>query len=274
MKNLLVYFLLFCSNYAYSQFYYADVVGTGQTNQQYKLIESQRLKRISAAGFEPNNEPSKDFLLEQEVNAKAQQIVTRSATIGNVESYFTSTYQNNRISRTYDSNANAINMVEYTYDTKGNLLSTRSTSKDFDGQFMSTETHLWNYNDDGLPTQMLKIKNGSDTTFVTFKLEDNNVSEEVWVRNRREIERFYYYYNARKQLTDIVKFNRKAKQLLPDYMFEYDNSGRINQMTQAQATSANYLIYRYSYNDRGLKEREQVYNKKKEYLGKIEYSYQ
>ena len=275
MKNLFVLALMLCAKYSYSQYYYSDIIGTGQTNQQYKLIQGSGLKRIVAAGFEANNEPSKDFVLEQQVNNNAQQIVTRSATIGSLESFFTSSYQNGKISRTYDSNSNAINVVEYKYDNEGKLISTQSISKDFDGTFMSTETHLWNYNGSLHPTQMLKIKNGTDTTFITFKYDDNgNVAEEIWQRKNREIERYYYYYNDKKQLTDIARYNRKAKQLLPDYMFEYDANGRINQMTQTQAATANYLIYRYAYNDRGLKEKEQVYNKKKEYLGKIEYSYQ
>lgn len=275
MKNLFVLAFILCTNVIYSQYYYSDLIGTGQTNQQYKLIRSAGLKKIIATGFEANNEPSKDFVLEQQVNNNAQQIVTRSATIGSLESYFTSSYQNGKISRTYDSNSNAINVVEYKYDASGKLLSTYSTSKDFDGTFMSTEAHLWRYNELQNPSQMFKIKNGTDTTFISFKFDDNgNVAEETWQRKNREIERYYYYYNNKNLLTDIARYNRKAQQLLPDYMFEYDSNGRITQMTQTQAATANYLIYRYAYNDRGLKEKEQVYNKKKEYLGKVEYSYQ
>lgn len=275
MKNLFAFTLILLSYSSYSQYYYSDVLGTRQTNQQYKLIQSQQLKRIVATGYESTNEPSKDFLLEQQVNANSQQIITRSATIGSGESIFTSVYSNGRITRTHDSSSNAINTVEYSYDQSGSLLSTTAVSKDFDGLFTSTEVHKWSFNETGQPVQMLKIKNAVDTTYITFKLDEKgNVAEELWKRNNREIEAYYYYYNDKNQLTDIARFSRKAKQLLPDYIFEYDANGRIVQMTQAQANSANYLIYRYVYNDRGLKEKEQVYNKRKEYLGKIEYNYQ
>jgi hypothetical protein len=45
-------------------------------------------------------------------------------------------------------------------------------------------------------------------------------------------------------------------------------------MTQTQSGSANYLIWRYSYNENGMKEKEVVFNKQKELLGRIEYRYQ
>ncbi|WP_207496726.1 hypothetical protein [Aridibaculum aurantiacum] len=274
MKKLLCALLLVSSVNAYSQYYYSDILGTKQTNQQYQLMHSSQVKRVSATGFESNNQPTKDFLLEQQVANNGQQIITRSATIGTGESLFTSTYKDGRISRTYDSSAHAINTVDYTYDAQGRLVATHATSKDFDGKFSSTESHLWSYNENGLPQQMLKVKNGADTTYVTFKLDgQNNVSEEIWKKKNRTLETYYYYYDQQR-LTDIVRFNRKANQHLPDYIFEYDANGRIAQMIQRQATSANYLVYRYVYNDRGLKEKEQVYNKAKEYLGKVEYTYQ
>lgn len=275
MKNLLtaLFFLFSCT--AFGQYYYTDILSNRQTNEQYTLISQQQLRKIAATGFDANDEPSKDFLLEQQIDAGKQQITTRSATIGSGESVFVSRYNNGRITSTYDSSANAVNAVEYRYDATGRLLATYATSKDFDGKFSSTEVHLFTYNDKGLPTQLVKVKNDLDTTYVSFMHDDNgNVAEETWRKNKRVVESYYYYYNQKNQLTDIVRYSRKARQLLPDYIFEYDNSGRLVQMTQAQANSANYLIYRYVYNPRGLKEKEQVYDKRKQYLGKMEYSYQ
>ncbi|MEJ7680802.1 MAG: hypothetical protein WKG06_23710 [Segetibacter sp.] len=62
--------------------------------------------------------------------------------------------------------------------------------------------------------------------------------------------------------------------MLPDYIFEYDPKGRITQMTQTQSGSANYLIWKYTYNENGMKEKEIVFNKQKEMLGRIEYKYE
>jgi YD repeat-containing protein len=273
-KALLFAIILFAVFNAQSQFYYLDIIGTKQTNQQYKLIRANQLRRINAISYENNNEPSKDFFLDQTVENDARQITTRSATIGSLPSYFISYYNNNRLVKTVDSGTNAINTVEYNYDNAGRVSSINSVSKDFDGTSINTETHSWTYNDKGAPANMLRIKNNADTTKVSFNYDDQeNVAEEIWKKNNRAIETYYYYYNAKKQLTDVVRYNRKAKAMIPDYILEYDNAGHITQMTQTQATAANYLIYKYVYNERGMKDKEFVFNKRKELLGRIEYSY-
>src|SRR5438128_2095664 len=150
MKKLLSFLVLFSSSYAYSQYYYLDILGTKQTNQQYKLIQAHQLKRINATSFDANNEAAKDFVLEQSINKNGQEIVTRSSTIGSVESVFTSNYQSGKLTHTSDSGSHAINTVDYHYDNAGRLVETNSTSKDFDGTFTSHETHVWSYNEKGL----------------------------------------------------------------------------------------------------------------------------
>jgi len=257
-----------------AQYYYSDIIGTKQSNQQYRMLRSFQYKRVNATSFDGSNQPSKDFLLEQIIADDGRKITTHSATIGNMESYFISNYQNNKVNKTVDSGNNAINTVVYEYDNSGKVISTSAASKDFDGTFTSQERHIWSYNEKGLPEKMLKIKNGNDTTVITFTFDGDNVAEERWTKNNRVIETYYYYYNAKNQLTDIVRFNRKAKAMLPDYMFEYDAKGRITQMTQTQSGTANYLVWKYTYNENGLKEKEIVFNKQKEMLGRIEYKYQ
>lgn len=274
MKNLVLaasFILIFLHTDA--QYYYSDIVGTKQTNQQYKLLRAFQYKRVNATSYE-GDQPSKDFLLEQTITDDGRKIITHSATAGNMESYFISNYQNNKVNKTLDSGNNAINTVIYEYDNTGKVISTSATSKDFDGTFTNEERHVWSYNEKGLPEKMFKVKNKTDTTLVTFIYDDDNVAEERWTKNNRIIEIYYYYYNPKKQLTDIVRFSRKAKAMLPDYIFEYDPKGRITQMTQTQSGSANYLIWKYTYNENGMKEKEIVFNKQKEMLGRIEYKYE
>lgn len=273
MKKLMIAGLLFIfSRHANAQYYYLDIIGTQQTNDQYKKILQQNLSSISATSFEQSNEPNTDFVLEQ--NISNNQIVTRSASINSKESFFTSYYTSGKLTKTIDSNNSAINTVEYKYNNNGKLLSSTSSNKDFDGTFDQSEIHQWQYDDAGNPLKMLKIKNHADTTIVECKVDEaGNIVEENWKKNNRVIETYYYYYNTKNQLTDIVRFNRKAKQMLPDVMFEYDATGLVSQMTLTQGTSANYLIWRYVYNNKGLKEKEFAFNKKKELLGKIEYTY-
>ena len=274
MKNvLLAALIIFLFLKAEAQYYYSDIIGTRQTNQQYKLLRSFQFNRINAISFE-GNLPSKDFLLEQTISDDGRQVVTHSASVGNMESYFISNYQNNKVNKTADSSNNAINTVVYNYDNIGKILSTTATNKDFDGTFTNKEQHIWSYNSKGLPEKMVKIKNQSDTTLITFTIDsEDNVAEERWTKNNRTIETYYYYYNPKKQLTDIVRYSRKAKAMLPDYIFEYDGRGHVTQMTQTQGGSANYFVWKYVYNENGMKEKEVVFNKQKELLGRIEYTY-
>ncbi len=276
MKKILLFAMVSCfAMQVESQYYYLDIIGTKQTNQQYNLIRTHQLKRINAVSFEGNNQPSKDFLLEQTVAKDGRQIITHSATVGSTQSFFISHYENNRLVKTVDSSNNARNTVVYNYDNAGRITSINSINKDFDGTFINSENHTWTYNEKDLPVSMLKVKNEKDTTLVLFILDDQeNVAEERWKKNNRITETYYYYYNPKKQLTDVVRFSRKAKAMIPDYTLDYDNNGRITEMRQTQATSANYLIWKYVYNDKGMKEKEYVFNKQKELLGKIEYSYQ
>lgn len=274
MKNLvLAASIIFAFAKADAQYYYTDIIGTKQTNQQYKLLRAFQYKRVNAISYE-GDQPSKDFLLEQSITNDGRKIITHSASIGSMESYFISNYQNNKVNNTVDSGNNAINTVIYEYDNTGKVISTSATSKDFDGTFTNEERHIWSYNEKGLPDTMLKIKNKNDTTLVTFTYDDDNVAEERWTKNNRILETYYYYYNPKKQITDIVRYSRKAKAMLPDYMFEYDAKGRLTQMTQTQSGTANYLVWRYTYNENGMKEKEIVFNKQKEVLGRIEYNYQ
>ena len=121
---------------------------------------------------------------------------------------------------------------------------------------------------------MLRIKNNSDTAFVHFKLDDSgNVIEETELRKGIATEPVYYYYDSKNQLTDIVRYNRKAKKLLPEYMFEYSPVGQVIQKITVPSNNDNYLIWRYQFNSQGLKTKEVIYNKQKELAGKIEYQY-
>ena len=256
-----------------AQFYYQDILVTKQTNLQYNLYRSLETRKITAISYD-GDEISEDFVLEQIFSVDGKQVVTRTASINNEESYFISSYNNNRLFHTVDSSKNAINSVTYTYDNSGNVLTIENTSKDFDGTFTNTENHIWLYEDKVLPQSMLKIRNGTDTTFVRFGYDENgNLSEEKWEKKNNNIETYYYYYNNKNQLTDVVRFNARAQKLLPDFVFEYDNIGHLSQMIQTQGGIANYLVWKYFYNDSGLKTRELVYNKNRNLLGRIEYKY-
>ncbi|MGZ8556996.1 MAG: hypothetical protein ACXWWC_01615, partial [Chitinophagaceae bacterium] len=114
-----------------------------------------------------------------------------------------------------------------------------------------------------------------DSSEYRFTLDEKgNVADEQFYRRNVGIDSIFYYYDEKNRLTDIVRFNKKAKKLLPSVMFEYDESNRIIQkMTILSSSNPDYLIWRYIFNDKGLKTKEALFNKQKELTGRIEYAY-
>ena len=106
------------------------------------------------------------------------------------------------------------------------------------------------------------------------KDEQGLIVEEHWKKKNRTIETYYYYYDANKQLTDIVRYNAKLKKLLPDFQYEYDANGRVSQMIQVSMGSSSYFTWKYTYNEKGLKQKEVGYDKEKKMIGRIEYMYE
>ena len=103
--------------------------------------------------------------------------------------------------------------------------------------------------------------------------EKGNIIEEHSVRNKKTLPTYYYYYDDKNRLTDIVRYNAQARRLLPDYIFEYDDEGRVSTVVIVPEDSSNYEKWFYSYYDNGLKGQEACYNKKQELQGRIEYKY-
>jgi len=103
--------------------------------------------------------------------------------------------------------------------------------------------------------------------------EKGLVAEEKWFKKGKLSETYYYYYSDIGLLTDVVRFNERARKLLPDFIYEYDTDGQIVKMTQTIQGGTDYLVWNYTYNDKGLKETETCYNKQKKLEGKVTYEY-
>lgn len=226
--------------------------------------------------YDADNTKSDNLFVQQEFSPAKRVLKTITATgadNGNMSTVFTYADENGNIIKTVDSSGVVINTTTYTYDASGNLkLVTISSS---DTTINESEQHLWQW-ENGKPSRMLRIKNKKDTTYVDFKLDENgNVTEETETRKRVTSRPYYYYYNDNNQLTDVVRYNDRAKQLLPEYMFEYSASDQVIQKITVPSNNSDYLIWRYQYNPQGLKIKEVVYSKhdKRNPLGKIEYQY-
>jgi len=260
----------------FSQFYHKDIVSLKQTNDQLKTYKTNKVKKAVLNSFEPSGEPTDKFICFQEVSPSFIFIKTYSQSAQTMQSVLNSQFNfKGQLIRSADSSNTTLNVTSYTYDAAGRLVATESVSQAYAYQTKETEKHQWFYDTTGFPVKMLRIKNNSDTAVVVFKADEKgNVGEETWRSRSGETQTYYYYYDEQNRLTDIVRFNERARKLLPDYIFAYNEQSQLVQMITVQPGTSNYVTWKYQYNPQGLKTRESIYSKQKELMGYITYRYE
>lgn len=282
MKLWLVTFGVIWIQYsAFSQYYYNDVVALKETNRQYTAIKNAHIRSVTAQSFDADGQPTEGFLLKQEVSGDAKRITTTSGIESSAQSVSVAYYDGTRLAKTVDNTTNVTgdtsatttSTVEYSYDAAGNIETIKTTTVDAFMNSTSEELHQWFYSN-GSPQYMLRIKDKTDTTVVDFvKDEQGNIAEEHWKKRGRNAENYFYYYNDAHLLTDVVRYNTLAKRMLPDFLFSYNDAGLLTELTQVHLNTGSYLVWNYSYNTNGLKQTEACFNKMKEPIGRVEYSY-
>jgi len=268
---LLTFFFIFCKTNA--QYYYNDVVSLKSSNSIYSNLISNNVHEVTATNVQSDNTPSEDFAYSKLIKNNGAVVLTHTELeTGSISNRY-DTYANGLLVQSQDSTDNVRTTVLYNYDNKGNIVTIQTTTDDTAMSTHSTELHKWFYTAD-IPDSMIRVKDNTDSTIIHFKKdEQQHIAEEIWLKKNREIEHYYYYYNDAGMLTDIVRFNTKAQQLLPDFLFEYDEQGMISQLTQVLEGSSDYIIWQYVYNDKRLKTKDVLFNKQHELLGTVTYQY-
>jgi hypothetical protein len=266
MRLLLLLIFSGFTSMASAQYYFNDILTTRQTNKQYKLLKDNSIQQVTAKSFEADGSLSEDFSLTQQLSQNSTVITTTSEHASADKTISIAQYNNNKIKKSTDSSDHIKSTTTYAYNNN-DLLSITTVTEDVFMNNNSTEVH-------SVPVKMLLIKNSIDTTVVEF-IKDSlgNIAEERWQKKGRTAETYFYYYNEKNNLTDIVRYNIRAKRLLPDFMFEYDEKGTLVQAIQVPQSSADYLIWRYVYEPGGLKLKELCFTKSRQPMGRIEYSY-
>jgi YD repeat-containing protein len=261
---------------AQAQFYYKDIVVTRQTTERWKLYRAAKVRSVQLSSFENDGQPSDGFEGDQEVSGDFSLINTHTKSNRSADSRLMAWYSAAGLpTRTLDTSDTYSSSSEYQYDPSGLLLSITNTSVETDNKVQAVEQHLWHYDGDGKPSSMWKISNGTDTSFVRFvRDEKGNIAEEHVTRNNSDLPTVYYYYDSDNRLTDIVRYNSRAQKLLPDYIFDYDASGRLSAMLMVpEQNSPEYQKWIYEYNDKGLKTKESCFSRRKELMGSVVYAY-
>ncbi len=257
------------------QYYFNDILSIKSGNEQYLQLRKNKVRKIKAISFDADNSLTDGFFLEEDISLDGKKVVLHSILSGGRESVTNRYFEMGRLKRIQTFSNRIENRTDFSYSDNGLLQKLVLTTMDTVQKTGLTELHEWTFGEAKQPQSMLRIKNGSDTTLVSCKTdEDGLVIEEQWKKNGRTQETWYYYYNAKKQLTDIVRYNAKLKKLVPDFIYEYDANGRVSQMTQLSFGSGDYIIWKYVYNELGLKKTEAGFDKSKQLVGRIEYSYE
>jgi hypothetical protein len=265
----------FIAHTAYSQHYYNDLVMTNEIVKKRALFQANKIRTVQMTSFDGNNQLIEGFGGTQTIAGNFASITTETSTNLNGKDEITHYFnEKGQLTQSIDTTDGNKVVIQYTYDANNFITGIINTSFS-PGGYSTREQHLWFYNKNGKPDKMLKIKNGADTTIVNFKLDEKeNVAEERSVHAGVEQPVFYYYYDDKGRLTDIVRFNNRAKRLLPDYIFEYDEAGRTSMMLVTTAGGADYQKWYYRYDEKGLKLKDECYAKNKMMIGKVEYKYQ
>ncbi len=275
LMKLVSFLLLFTclSSLAGAQYYYKDIVGSRETADMLKIYMQHKVQKVVLVSYDADGMRTENFNVMQQVSYPEKKMTTITST-GGPESILV-TYFNSEglVEKTVDSSLTLVTVSTYQYNNDKQLSSFITRSADSSGSFVQTEEHKWEYKA-GKPLQMIKLKNGKQTEVVKFKLDvDGQVIEEQSFIGGKGAEPVQYFYDGAGHLTDIVRFNVKAGKLLPEYLFEYSPSNQLLQKITVPSNNSNYLIWRYQYDERGLKIREAVFDKQKRLNGKIEYQY-
>jgi hypothetical protein len=261
------------SLHAGAQYYYKDIVSNKQLMAEMALLKEQKLHTISLKSFEDDGSPSEGFFCEKNINKKYTSVTTRTKSYVTAASEFISFFDDKGLLlQTTDSSDISSSNAYFSYTDKGALKSivTLNRSSDDDFQNEIKEEHIYEYSSNGNPVKMYRIKNSADTTLVLFSDDEyGNLSIE---KNTKTGDSYYYYYDAKKRLTDVVRFNPEKGKMLPDYMFEYNFGGQVSQMTTTEEGGSYYFIWKYTY-ENGLRIREKCFSKERRLMGTIEYEY-
>lgn len=248
---------------AAAQFYYKDIVINKQLMAEMAVLKEQKIHTIRVKSFDREDEPSEGFFCEKKLKKDYSQFETVTRSYATPASVLTS-YFNNKglLVQSVDSTEISVSYVNYGYDEKGNLVSIGSGSRSADDDYSvdASETHLYYYNSNNQPVKLVKVKNNKDSIVIELILDEKgNVAEEKDTKTGKS---YYYYYDAKNRLTDVVYFNTSLRKLLPVMMFEYNTLNQPIQMITAEEGSIFYYTWKYTY-ENGLKVREKCYYNKK-----------
>jgi hypothetical protein len=257
----------------HAQYYYTDLLTLEQNRKKMQLYRSQQVHRVKVVSSDAEGRILQGFEAEQEVSKDHSLIrtVTRTDLSGTSVNSILFDKTGRQIQST-DSLADVRTVIDYTYSLE-KLIGIKSITST-PGNTFSQETHEWYYDEKGHPKKMLLIRNGGDTGRIDLVTDEKGwVLEERIAFPGKKTKEYYYYYDEKGNLTDIVRFNSFARRLLPDFVFEYEAVDRVGSMLTISEDGREYQQWYYSYDEDGLRILDACYSKDKTLIAKLEYAY-
>ncbi len=245
-----------------------------EIKQQMKTYVDNKILKVTSTGYTPTGAASADYDETQQVDAAKRQLKITTIVSRTITRIHYTFDENGKLHSIIDVAQGLKSVSEYFYDIDGNITGIKNVITDSLQDFSQTEIHSWFYKNNK-PEKMWRTINNTDSLEVRFKTdEQGNIIEEQNFKKGKGTDPTFYYYDDKNRLTDIVRYNTKAKRLLPDYLFEYDEANRVIQKITTMSTqNRGYLTWRYLFNEKGLKTKEALFNKEKQLQGRIDYSY-
>ncbi|WP_126973228.1 hypothetical protein [Gynurincola endophyticus] len=272
MRLLIILSIALIANQSvHAQYYYNNILRIRQLQTQLKDYKSNGVKQITMISFDDRGEKMEDF--SSTIQFLQQYKTWRSATTSWEGTSITQHQFNEagQLIQTMDSSLNTKQITQYFYE--GELLK-RMQLKSYSRGQLSLES-IQNYEYAGnTPSRLTVTQKGYDTLFVEFvKDEEGKIVEEKIRKGKVLHQTYYYYYNVQQQLTDIVRHHARSNQLLPDFVFEYQPNGRLASMLVTTDDKRDYQLWKYAYNEKGLKISDVCTGKQNRLIGKVEYQY-
>lgn len=264
---------------AHGQYYYQDIDNARHTMEEHALYQRLQVHHVRIRSFDYNHDLNKDFHCTREMADGFRRSVTRTSSFQTGNSVIISDFDDSgRVVSTLDSSAESVNVTRYHYDSVhperiDSLVFISSATKYVD-TFRYSETHIYRYDASGRLSEIIREKNGA--LFSTIAVETDsagNVTKEAEHGKYDDAPPVYYKYNARNQVTDIFHYNKATRKLEPDYLFDYDDQGRLAEKTVVTMNTGGYLLWKYHYDEKGLVASEACYGKKEALQGTMEFEY-
>ncbi len=265
--------LLIAGNDVNAQYFYKDILAAKQAGDKMQSYKNNKVREVKISSFELDGRESDGFQCNQEINKNYNETQLFTRTNFTPASLLTSFYDDNgRLYSTVDSSAISVTRVAYKYNKDNNLESVSTTATSSDDDFVTdlSEQHLYAYDEAGKVEKMTKVQNLRDSSFFIFGTDEKGNA--IIEKDLQTGHKYYYYYDDKGRLTDIVQTNSIGGGLIPNYVFVYNTQGQVTEMTKTDPGIKSFLIWKYNY-ENNLRIAEKCYGSDRKLVGRITYDY-